>query len=135
MATNQPEETLTYEDFLSWTVTLLKDYLATRGLSVSGRKDVLIARAFGAHELKAPKKFTQQQIVENIKKEYERRLAACGIKTDPNTLSDEVWNDDVQRWPEIDDGKLFSYILRVKAVDVDYIGSKGIKIKRPIHIG
>ena len=25
-------------------------------------------------------------------------------------------------WPQLDDGKLFSYILKVKAVDVDYIG-------------
>ena len=28
----------------------------------------------------------------------------------------------MQKWPEIDDGKLFSYILKVKAVDVEYIG-------------
>ena len=28
----------------------------------------------------------------------------------------------MQKWPKIDDGKLFSYILRVKAVDVEYIG-------------
>ena len=28
----------------------------------------------------------------------------------------------MQKWPEIDDGKLFIYILRVKAVDVDYVG-------------
>ena len=28
----------------------------------------------------------------------------------------------VKQWPEVDDGKLFSHILRTKAVDVEYIG-------------
>ena len=28
----------------------------------------------------------------------------------------------VKKWPEVDDGKLFSHILRTKAVDVEYIG-------------
>jgi len=28
----------------------------------------------------------------------------------------------VKQWPEVDDGKLFSYILRTEAVDVKYIG-------------
>ena len=35
----------------------------------------------------------------------------------------EAWIDDVQQWPEVDDGKLFSQILRTKAVDVEYIGN------------
>ncbi|CAH3185090.1 unnamed protein product, partial [Porites lobata] len=37
-------------------------------------------------------------------------------------LPSDAWIDDVKEWPEVDDGKLFSYILRTKAVDVDYIG-------------
>ena len=122
MATKQPEETLEYEDFLSWTVTSLKDFLAIRGLKQSGKKAELVARAFGAHELGVPKKFTQEQIFANIKKEYVNRLKENGIKTDPNGLPDEAWTDSVQTWPEVDDGTLFSYILRIKAVDVDYIG-------------
>lgn len=122
MATKQPEETLEYDDFLSWTVTSLKDFLAVRGLKQSGEKAELVARAFGANELGVPKKFTQEQIFESIKKEYAKRLTVNGIKTDPNTLPDDAWADNVQAWPELDDGKLFSYILRVKAVDVDYIG-------------
>ena len=46
MATKQPEETLNYEDFLSWTVTSLKDYLGIRRLKQSGKKEELLARAF-----------------------------------------------------------------------------------------
>ena len=56
------EEQYKFEDFLHLTLTSLQDYLALRGLSKSGNKEVLVARAFGAYELNAPIKFTQEQI-------------------------------------------------------------------------
>ena len=74
------------------------------------------------YELGVPQKFTQEQIVESIKKEYVRRLESHEIKSDPNLLGNELWNDDLSMWPHVDDGKLFSYILHVKVVDVEYIG-------------
>ena len=58
----QAEETFEYDDFLSWTVTSLKDFLALRGLKQTGTKAELVARAFGAYELNAPKKFSQEEI-------------------------------------------------------------------------
>lgn len=119
----QPEETLDYEDFLSWTTTSLKDYLALRGLRQSGNKAELVARAFGAYEYKLPMKFTQEEVYKALKEEYVRRLRVHNIKTDPNTIKDSDWLNNVREWPEIDEGKTFSYILRVKAVDVDYIGA------------
>ena len=118
----QGEEVLEYADFLNLTVSSLKDFLALRGLNVTGKKADLVARAFGAYELNVPKKFSQQQIYSNLKLEYNSRLSRHGIVTDPNSLPAEAWRDSIHEWPEIDDGKLFSYILRVKAVDVDYIG-------------
>ena len=51
----QAEETFVYEDFVNWTVISLKDFLALRGLKQSGKKAELVARAFGAYELNAPK--------------------------------------------------------------------------------
>ena len=124
----QAEEVLQYEDFLGWTVSSLKDFLSLRGLKQTGRKPELVARAFDAYELKAPVKFSQQQIYQQIKEEYSRRLNSNGINTDPNTIPHEAWIDDVKQWPEVDDGKLFSYILRTKAVDAEYIGKyKGQK--------
>jgi hypothetical protein len=61
-----------------------------------------VAKAFKAYELGAPKKFTQEHIFDSIKKEYQQRLQTNDIiKSDPNTRC---------------------YILRVKAVDVEYIG-------------
>lgn len=118
----QAEEVLQYDDFLGWTVSSLKDFLSLRGLKQTGRKSELVARAFGAYELNAPIKFTQEQIYRQIKEEYTRRLKSNEIKSDPNNIPHDAWIDDVKQWPEIDDGKLFSYILRTKAVDVEYIG-------------
>ena len=127
-ATKQPEEELHYKDFLHWTVNSLKDFLALRGLKQSGQKAVLIARAFGDYEHNVPKKFTQEQIYEKIREEYSRRLTTNSLKTDPNELPEQAWLDDVQKWPDIDDRKLFSYTVKAKAVDVEYIGnSKDIK--------
>ena len=111
MATNQPEEKLKYDDF-HLTVSSLKDFLAFRGLKQAGRKAELIARAFGAYELNAPKKFSQEQIYKKIQKEYVKRLKSNLIESDPKALPDSAWADSVQQWPKIDDGKLFSYILR-----------------------
>jgi len=118
----QPEETLEYEDFLSWTTTSLKDYLALRGLKQSGSKSELVARAFAAYEYKIPSKFNQEEIYKALKEEYGRRLRVHKIETDPNNIKESDWLNNVREWPEIDEGKTFSYILRVKAVDVDYIG-------------
>ena len=118
----QAAEVLEYDDFLGWTVSSLKDFLSLRGLKQTGRKSELIARAFGAYELDVPVKFSQEQIYQQIKEEYSRRLTKNEIKSDPNMLLSDAWIDDVKKWPEVDDGKLFSYILRAKAVDVDYIG-------------
>ena len=118
----QAEETLEYQDFVNWTVTSLKDFLALRGLKQTGKKAELVARAFGAYELKAPKKFSQEEIDKKIKEEYQQRLKKHGINADPNNIGKGDWKDNVQEWPQIDDGMLFSYILKVKAVDVEYIG-------------
>jgi hypothetical protein len=44
-----------------------------------------------------------------IKKEYQQRLQTNDIfKSDPNTLCDEYWKDDIQTWPHVDDGMLHS---------------------------
>ena len=67
-------------------------------------------------------KFSQEQIYQQIKEEYSRRLTSNGIKTDPNNIPHDAWIDDVKQWLEVDDGKLSSYTLRTKAVHVEYIG-------------
>ena len=62
----QAEKTFQYYDFLSWTVTSLKDFLTLRGLKQTGTKAELVTRAFGAYELNAPKQFYQEEIYTSI---------------------------------------------------------------------
>lgn len=114
----QAEEKLEYQDFLNWN---WKDFLAPRGLKQTSKKAELVASAFGAYELKAPKKFSQEEIDKKLKEEYQQSLEKHQINTNPNSIRKEDWKENVHEWPNIDDGMLFSYILRVKAVDVDYM--------------
>ena len=110
-----------FDDFLRMTVTSLQDYLSLRGLSKSGKKQELVARAFGAHELNVPIKFPQETISMELNKEYKRRLTTHNAP-DPKEISADQWIDDVSSWPDLDEGRLFSFILKHKAVDSDYIG-------------
>ena len=123
------EEQYKFEDFLHLTLTSLQDYLALRGLSKSGNKEVLVARAFGAYELNAPIKFTQKQILNELKEEYQRRLRNANNAPDPREVPREMWKDDVVSWPDFDEGKLFSFILKNKAVLILII-SESIKTRR-----
>ena len=110
-----------FEHFLHLTVTSLQDYLSLRGLSKSGKKEELVARAFGAYELNVPIKFPQEMISSELNKEYTRRLAIHNTP-DPKEVFADHWIDDVSSWPDLDEGKLFSFILKHKAVDSEYIG-------------
>ena len=87
----------------------------------SGKKQELVARAFGAHELNVPIKFPQETISRELNKEYKRRLTTHNAP-DPKEISADQWMDDVSSWPDLDEGRLFSFILKDKAVDSDYIG-------------
>lgn len=56
-----------------------------------------------------------------LNKEYKRRLTTHNAP-DPKEISADQWIDDVSSWPDLDEGRLFSFILKHKAVDLDYIG-------------
>jgi hypothetical protein len=95
-----------YDDFSTLTVGTLKDFLSLRGLSTTGKKIELEARAFSAFELKLPVKPSAEELNTKIHKEY---LAHDLV--DPN--STQSWIDDVTKWPRVDLGKMFCYILEV----------------------
>lgn len=114
------ETNYTYEDFLDLPLGSLKDYLNIRGVSVTGRKIELVARAFSAYEFKLPTKLSAEQQIESIKSEYQSRLSRYTIK-DPSA-SDIQWLDDMTKWPSVDLGKIFSFILLHKEFDATYIG-------------
>ena len=72
-----------FEDFLHLTVTSLQDFLSLRGLSKSGKKGELVARAFSAYKLNVPVKVPQEVISTELKKEYQERLSHNNAP-DPN---------------------------------------------------
>ena len=104
MSVQPQKETYTYDDFFGMTVSSLKDFLSLRGLSQCGKKVELVARSFGAYELNVPIKYSQEEINTALKKVYHDRLKQHGLATDPNSIPDTAWIDDVSKWPEIDDG-------------------------------
>ena len=109
-----------YEDFLDLSMGNLKDYLSLRGLSTTGRKVELVARAFSAFEMKLPVQVSQEQHLASLQREFQDRLRKYDL-SDPKS-SDTTWVDDMTKWPPVDLGKIFAYILSNKEFDSDYIG-------------
>jgi hypothetical protein len=91
-----------YDDFSTFTVGTLKDFLSLRGLSTTGRKIELVVRAFSAFELKLPVKLSAEELNTKIQKEYLARLQQHDL-VDPNRT--QSWIDDVTKWPRVDLGK------------------------------
>ena len=86
----QAEEKLEYQDVLNFTLTSLRDFLALMGLKKTGKKGELVARAFGAYELKKPKKFSQEEIDRKLKEEYRQRLKKTSNKHRPQFHSERT---------------------------------------------
>lgn len=60
------ETSYTYEDFLALFTGSLKDHLSLRGLSITGKKVELVAKACSAQKLKIPIKLSAEQQVNVI---------------------------------------------------------------------
>ena len=54
MSSEEPKESLTYNEVNSWRSDALKLYFRQRGLKVSGSKQELVARVFAASEMGIP---------------------------------------------------------------------------------
>ena len=111
---------MTHDDFMHLGNGELKDYLSLRVMITSGTKAELVARAFVAAENQLPIKYSEEQQRKLIGDEYEKRLKTLNIQ-DPNSVSDK-FVDDATKWPKIDTGKIFHFILVSKDQDIDYIG-------------
>ena len=110
-----------YEDFLELSVKQLTDFLSVHGLSTSGRKVELVARAFAAMELNMGIIDSTEEQHKKLKSTYENKLVQLQIP-DPNGIPKEKRIDDLTRWPFITLGNIFSYILKKNDFDADYIG-------------
>ena len=110
----------TYEDFEELSLKQLSDYLSARGLSTSGKKVELIARTFAAMELKLDIiESTESQKIK-LQAQYHNKLSELQIP-DQKLIAKSKWIDDLTKWPYITLGNNFSYILKKRDFDADYI--------------
>ena len=110
----------TYEDFVELSLKQLSDYLSARGLSTSGKKVELIARTFAAMELKLDIiESTESQKIK-LQVQYHNKLSELQIP-DQKLIAKSKWIDDLTKWPYITLGNNFSYILKKRDFDADYI--------------
>ena len=110
-----------YEDILDLTVKQLTDYLSVRGLNSSGRKVELVARAFAAMEMKIEIVQSTQEQQKQLVHSYQKKLEELGIP-DPKEIPVELREDDIRKWHAVTLGHVFSYILKKRDFDSDYIG-------------
>ena len=110
-----------WEDFLAMGKSNLEDFLAVRGISKSGRKIELVAKAFSAVQMNLPIVFSSEEMQKRLNSEYLARLQRYGI-VDPREIPTGQRNDDITKWPPITLGRVFEYILKCKDFETDYIG-------------
>ena len=111
----------TYEDFMELSAKQLSDYLSVRGLSTSGKKVELIARAFAAMELRLDIIESTESQKLKLQAQYDNKLSELEIP-DPKLIAKSKRIDDLTKWPYITLGNIFSYILKKRDFDADYIG-------------
>ena len=114
-------KTVSYDKFLALGTNKLSDFLAVRGLKTSGTHVELVARAFAAAELNIPIIATSEEQQCTLKVQYEKLLNDSGI-TDPRAIPENEKVDDITKWPPVTLGCIFSFILKVKDFDREYIG-------------
>ena len=74
MSSEEPKESLTYNEVNSWRSDALKLYFRQRGLKVSGSKRELVARVFAASEMGIPVQPTAEERIATAANEKARLL-------------------------------------------------------------
>ena len=86
---------------------------------------------FSAVELNLPILASSEEQQAKLKKDYEKRINDLKL-CDPLSISQSKRTDDISKWPKIDLGCIFGYILKVK--DLILIMLEGTRIRKHIHI-
>ena len=108
MATRVPKEPSSvnpedlYENFLQKSLGELKDYLSLRGLSVTGKKRELVARAFSACECNVRVVVSDEELRLRLTVEYQQRIKS--LPRDPRHIAEDEWRNDMTTWPALDLG-------------------------------
>ena len=115
------------EDFLEFSNSELQFYLQQRGLSTTGTHGSLAARALIAHENSVEIKSTALDIAKKLKSDYDTLLKKHDLITDPFAMAQNMFTDDITKFPKVNIGQIFSYILRMKAFEAEYIGQYKVR--------
>eukprot|EP00794_Sanderia_malayensis_P017233 gene17233-18954_t len=85
------------------------------------QKIELVARAFAAVDMNLPILASSEEEQNKLNTNYQNRLKFLNI-ADPLLVDDSEKSDAISKWPKIDMGSIFSYILKVRDFDYDHIG-------------
>lgn len=119
-----------YDTLCKMKVDELKSFLRLRGLKVTGRKQELICRAFAAAENDAPILKTAEEIENQIKIEYKKKLSLSDNYTFPDPFKMEFgWlneEDGISKWPPVTAFSVIKFLMIGSEVEDlnDYKSSK-----------
>ena len=92
----------------------LKNYLKVRGLKISGNKNELVARVFSAMGNNVTTVKTAVEVVEDLKKEYEKKLRVDdSCIPDPFKIQNGWLEEDggIAFWPMLSYSDIFNYLM------------------------
>eukprot|EP00795_Rhopilema_esculentum_P015645 gene15645-6929_t len=110
-----------FNDFLEWNQERLNNFLKVRGKSTTGNKKDLAARALVAFENGEPVTQSAEDSAQKLEKEYNELLEKFTIQ-DPLKIPNHLWSTDVKKWPNLNLGQIFQYVIDNKAFEGNYIG-------------
>ena len=115
---------MTREDFSSWKIPYLEEFLASRGINRTGTKEMLVRNCFSAYELELQETITDllQEQNEVMKNHLDKLVIGKISLPDPYSLVDEwcnapshlpdtLYNDDVNDMTSTLDIVLFEAIV------------------------
>ena len=104
MSSEEPEESLTYNEVNSWRSDALKLYCRQRGLKVSRSSQELVACVFAASDMGIPVQPTAEERIATTANEKARLLDLGNGSSlpDPSTMKDWLRESDaITSWPRI----------------------------------
>jgi len=113
------------EDFLDLSCDELKFFLRQRAIPVGGNHADLAARALVAFEQNIQVKQSAEDLARELENEYKALLKSLDIQQDP--LEMKEWSREVSKWPKVNLGNIFSYILEKKAFSTEYLGQYKVR--------